>query len=69
MKQSYIQNINDLRRTKERKGAITILNARFNAINTKNAIRNLVRLDGEVLHVEAMVMMKSITEQVVQHSS
>lgn len=31
---------------------VSILNAGFSAINTENAIRNLIRIDGETLHVD-----------------
>lgn len=55
MKQDYIKNTEELGRTQERKDAITILNAGFSAINTENAIRNLIRIDGETLHVDGHI--------------
>ncbi|MDQ5962587.1 MAG: hypothetical protein QG653_394 [Patescibacteria group bacterium] len=55
MKQEYIQNKEILGRTKERKDIITILDAGFASINTENAIRNLVRIDGETLHVDGHI--------------
>lgn len=52
MRQEYIQNKDVLERTRQRKDMVSILNAGFSAINTENAIRNLIRIDGETLHVD-----------------
>jgi glycerate-2-kinase len=55
MKQEHIQNKDALARTKERENMIHILNAGFSSISTENAIRNLVRIDGETLHVDGHI--------------